>query len=677
MYHLSIKPISRSTGRSATSAAAYRSADIVFCKRYGVTHDYSHKSGVEHTQLVGWENDRASLWNAAEAAENRGNSRVARECLIGLPFEANATERKELSVSMAKYFFQKYKVAVDVAVHEPSRRGDQRNYHAHLLFTTRAVGEACELGKKTRVLDDLNTGPQEIEQARLHWALLLNQFYDQAGEDKKVDHRSYRRQGLDLEPTVHLGPAATALERRGIHTQYTEDESTGREQRLKQAKRAIEEGELRIARITEERARRKRQIVFAEQAAAWGFAIIEQAREEAEQAARTSAGRLRQAQSIYERFRIQIRSIHQRREALVFSELHRSYTAKHNREKLDHQWPGGRDLDDGNSVDQNDRGSATSGITTGAGGEASKVKAENAPQPAADTRGFFQKHWDRWSGKDEHRRKTEELEAYFLKLREQNEKTWADAQKSYEAPPVTDSPLVSEIAGYNQLLKTWQQRLANESSVDSAELPSELSLNRQLGVITLSQSVMDRLLALRREPTELEAREHSSIEALLLKNERLLNEKRLQSQQPLELKGVDYPFDPEEIQKALREGYQVFSTSIGHGLETTLQQKLSPSAQLAVVYDPESEMVKLSAKAIRFFKEGAEEKIPAPEGCPNFAQQCQQVLELNVALKRKQGVQISKRKATHQALTEDLSDRLRRLNPGHNQGKNRGRGRGL
>lgn len=87
MYHNSVKPVSRSSGRSACAAAAYRAGEVVHDQRTGLTHDYTKKADVDFTQLIGWSGTRSELWNAAEAAEKRKDACVAREYEIGLPTE--------------------------------------------------------------------------------------------------------------------------------------------------------------------------------------------------------------------------------------------------------------------------------------------------------------------------------------------------------------------------------------------------------------------------------------------------------------------------------------------------------------------------------------------------------------------------------------------------------------
>ena len=42
---------------------------------------------------------------------------------------------------------------------------------------------------------------------------------EQNGHAERIDHRSYERQGIDQIPTIHLGVAASAMEKRGIRTE--------------------------------------------------------------------------------------------------------------------------------------------------------------------------------------------------------------------------------------------------------------------------------------------------------------------------------------------------------------------------------------------------------------------------------------------------------------------------
>jgi len=156
--------------------------------------------------------ERERLWNAAEASENRKNSTVAREYEVALPEELTSEQRKTLTIVFAQHLTARYGVAADVAIHTPGRGGDSRNHHAHILTTTRVI-TMKGFGAKTRALDDKKTG--EVEHVRAAWATLTNQALEQAGHKIQIDHRSLQNQGVDRKPTTHLGPVATAMERRG------------------------------------------------------------------------------------------------------------------------------------------------------------------------------------------------------------------------------------------------------------------------------------------------------------------------------------------------------------------------------------------------------------------------------------------------------------------------------
>jgi len=219
IFHLSLKAISRSTGRSATAAAAYRAGCEIVDERTGEIHDYRRRRGVEAGGLVAphdapaWAFDRAALWNAVEAAEKRKNSTVAREIVLALPAELDAAARQQLARDFAHHLVERFGVAVDVAIHAPGEDGDDRNHHAHVLFSTRRLGPDG-FGPKTRELDDRVTGPAITTQLREHWAGQVNAALAKAGQAARVDHRSLADQGIARAPGAHLGPAATEFERR-------------------------------------------------------------------------------------------------------------------------------------------------------------------------------------------------------------------------------------------------------------------------------------------------------------------------------------------------------------------------------------------------------------------------------------------------------------------------------
>jgi len=157
-----------------------------------------------------------TLWHAAEAAEKRKDAKTGREYELALPAELDASVRKELARDFARELVERYGVVADVAIHEPGREGDNRNYHAHILTTTRTVG-ANGMGVKTRSLDVSSTASVEVEQLREVWAKQVNAVLECYQIGQRVDHRSFVRQGIEQEPTVHLGVAATGIERKAAN----------------------------------------------------------------------------------------------------------------------------------------------------------------------------------------------------------------------------------------------------------------------------------------------------------------------------------------------------------------------------------------------------------------------------------------------------------------------------
>ncbi|WP_343685370.1 Ti-type conjugative transfer relaxase TraA [Asticcacaulis sp.] len=229
IYHLSMKPIARGSGRSAVAAAAYRSGTKLTNERDGLTHDYTRKGGVEQTEIVlpegveaNWARDREQLWNAAETAEKRKDARVAREIEVALPHELNADQRLELVREFSQSVANKYSVAVDFAIHAPDEAMDERNHHAHILLTTRtvgpdALGEKSDLERENKWLKahDKPTTDAQLKALRLEWEERANHALANAGHDIRIDHRSHEERGLEIEPTQHVGVHATQMDRRG------------------------------------------------------------------------------------------------------------------------------------------------------------------------------------------------------------------------------------------------------------------------------------------------------------------------------------------------------------------------------------------------------------------------------------------------------------------------------
>ncbi|UJB15945.1 MobQ family relaxase [Xanthomonas translucens] len=237
IYHSRVKTFSRSRGDSAVAAAAYRAGLLLIDPLTGQRHDYRRRGGVVESVCLAppdapdWALVPGELWPAAEAAENRKNSVVAREFEVALPHELNDEQRSELATAIGQALVARYKFAVQASIHSPGSR-DGLNHHVHLLATTRRLTPEG-FTEKTRELDGGASGKIEIEWIRHTFASTINAHLAAAGIDARVDHRRLEVQAeealargdlaeamaLSRQPTKHLGKAASALERRGVLTE--------------------------------------------------------------------------------------------------------------------------------------------------------------------------------------------------------------------------------------------------------------------------------------------------------------------------------------------------------------------------------------------------------------------------------------------------------------------------
>lgn len=230
IYHFSVKNISRAQGRSAVACAAYRSGEKLIDERQGKEQDYTKKTGVEFTKIyapIGTNAellDRGQLWNAVEKTERRKDANLAREFEIALPQELNKAEREKLVDELCNKIVERHNVIVDAAIHAPhtDSGSDERNYHAHIMFTGRHID--LETGdfaaKKNRDFNKENSS-ETVQKWREDFADMTNRHLEQIGSLERVDHRSNVEQGIALEATAHEGSAVTKLRRLGIDTEIS------------------------------------------------------------------------------------------------------------------------------------------------------------------------------------------------------------------------------------------------------------------------------------------------------------------------------------------------------------------------------------------------------------------------------------------------------------------------
>lgn len=231
--HAHFKQVKRSDGRSSVAAAAYRAGERLRDERTGEIKNFTRRTGIEATEIFTpanapeWAADRSKLWNEVEQVENRSNSMVAQELEISFPSEFNQAQRQEAGQAIAQRLVDKYDVAADIAYHLPDKEGDQRNYHAHILFTSRAIGADGWAKKKYRDFnkdrievdgEKTTVGTQTVKEWRGWLANTFNQIAQRDGLQVHTEHESLEKRGIDRIPTVKMGQAASQLEKAGIET---------------------------------------------------------------------------------------------------------------------------------------------------------------------------------------------------------------------------------------------------------------------------------------------------------------------------------------------------------------------------------------------------------------------------------------------------------------------------
>ena len=224
IFHLSVKVISRASGRSAVAASAYRAAERLHDERLDRDHDFTNKDGVVHSEVMLPEGappefaDREKLWNAVEAAEKRNDAQLAREVEFAIPRELNKQQGIALAREFVEAEFVDKGMIADLNVHWDIGADGQAKPHAHVMLTMREVGKDG-FGAKVR---DWNKA-ELVARWRERWADHVNQRLAELDIDARVDHRSLEAQGIALEPQEKIGPAASRIGGRGLEAERIEE----------------------------------------------------------------------------------------------------------------------------------------------------------------------------------------------------------------------------------------------------------------------------------------------------------------------------------------------------------------------------------------------------------------------------------------------------------------------
>ena len=245
IFHSHVQVITRGKGKSAVAAAAYRAGETIRNEYDGEVHDYTKKPGIVHAEIILPGHapreylDRSVLWNAVEKIEKASNAQLARELDIALPIELTREQNIALARDYVKRTFVDEGMCADLCVHDV----DGTNPHMHIMLTMRPINENGSWGGKQRkeyILDgngdkiydpkkrqykcrsipsaDWNNR-ENADKWRKSWEDMANAELERLGFDSRIDRRTYEEQGIEQIPTVHMGVAASQMERKGIRTE--------------------------------------------------------------------------------------------------------------------------------------------------------------------------------------------------------------------------------------------------------------------------------------------------------------------------------------------------------------------------------------------------------------------------------------------------------------------------
>lgn len=247
--NLHINAISRSRGRSAVGASAYRSGTVVSRRsvvaaaayRAGAklkheqekkSFDYTKKQNVVASGMLtpdhakDWARDREQFWNAVENREKRKDALLAKEALLVLPRNLSPEQQKRVVEDWSKEnLVEKRGLVVDYAIHAPDASDGDKNYHAHVLYYPRPIDKNGEFAKyKLTGYNTPNTvdGKETLNEFRFSFQDHLNRVSAENDNNQIVfDLRSYRERGIDRIPQPKQGQKVTHLEKQGYRTEWS------------------------------------------------------------------------------------------------------------------------------------------------------------------------------------------------------------------------------------------------------------------------------------------------------------------------------------------------------------------------------------------------------------------------------------------------------------------------
>ena len=207
IYHFSGTIISRSQGRSAVAASAYRAGEKILDERLNQVFDYRAKKDIAYREILLPKNatveykDRKTLWNAVETIEKRKDAQLAREFTLSLPRELSIERNIALIKEFVSTAFVAKGMIADICFHNDLMPSQERQPHAHVMLSLREVSKDG-FGQKNRAWNN----KENLLSWRELWASSVNHHLALNGHDQQIDHRSYKEQRIALEPQHKIGP---------------------------------------------------------------------------------------------------------------------------------------------------------------------------------------------------------------------------------------------------------------------------------------------------------------------------------------------------------------------------------------------------------------------------------------------------------------------------------------
>ncbi|HEL0657928.1 TPA: MobA/MobL family protein [Streptococcus equi subsp. zooepidemicus] len=246
--HTHVDIVARSKGHSVIAKAAYNARDKLQDEYYGKTHDYSKKTDLVFSKIFLPEHipkefsNREYLWNEVEKIEKSKNSQLARNLLFELPRELNEQDRIKLISEFIEENFTSKGMIADCNIHNPPASDNEEQPHAHILLTLREIDEKGNWKPKCRkeyILDEngekikLKSGnyksrkvnlndwnePDKAKEWRENFSKKANEYLARNNINKRIDPRTFKEQGREELPQIHLGTSSYQMEKKGIQTE--------------------------------------------------------------------------------------------------------------------------------------------------------------------------------------------------------------------------------------------------------------------------------------------------------------------------------------------------------------------------------------------------------------------------------------------------------------------------